>query len=140
MEQPPRQAQLLQTGGEAHVVADVVADVPATKESRLHDVHDVIERALQAVGHDQHDQLGITIEEGDGAVTGELRGRLALLGYEADDATEERGKRLDRFSRLEGMVEHLEKDWQHDPTERAVELIGQAIIPRAGTTCCHVEG
>jgi hypothetical protein len=71
------------------VIADVVGDVAAAKEGRLDDVNDVVEGALEAVRQDEHDELDVTVEKGDRAVAGELRGGLARFRKEADDATEE---------------------------------------------------
>jgi hypothetical protein len=62
----------------------------------LDNVDDVVKGPLEAVGHDEHDELGVAVEEGDRAVAGELRGGLARFGKEADDATKEGCKRQGR--------------------------------------------
>jgi hypothetical protein len=82
----------LKAAHEAEVVADVVADVAPDQEGGLSDIDEVLEWPLQAIGHDQHDELDVGIEEGDGAVAGELKWGLAGFEEEADDPLEEGGE------------------------------------------------
>jgi hypothetical protein len=149
VQQPRRQAKLLEPGAETKVVADIVGNVAATEEGRLDYVNDIIHRALEAVGDDEHEQLDIAVEEGDGAIASKLVRRLPWLGDEADDAVEQLKKRGCsggyrwvghrppwEKARLEGCVEDTEKEGDESRLEAVVELIGQPIFPRAGAPAC----
>jgi hypothetical protein len=89
VQQPCRQAKLLEPGAEAEVVADIVGNVSATDEGRLDYIDDIIHRALEAIGDDEHEQFDVAVEKGDGAIASKLVFRLVFLGDEADDAVKQ---------------------------------------------------
>jgi hypothetical protein len=86
VQQPRWQAKLLEPGAEAEVVADIVRDVAATDEGRLDNINDIVHRALEAIGDDEHEQFDVAVEKGDGAIASQLVFRLPVFGDEADDA------------------------------------------------------
>ena len=88
VEKPGREAQLLQTGAKAELITDVVRDVSDAEEGRLDNVDDVVEGALEAVGHDEHDELDVAVEQSDGTVAREFCGGLFGFGEETDNAAE----------------------------------------------------
>ena len=147
MKQPSWQAQLLQTRAKAEVIAHIVGDVAAAQEGRLHDVDDEVQGPLETVGQDEHDELDVAVQQGDGAVAGELVGRLGRLGLQADDAMEELLKGssliiplLVHVVGLEGGVEDEQEHGHERLLEGAVELVGQAVCPGAGAAAGLREG
>ena len=71
------------------MVSDVVRDVSAGEEGGLGNVDDIVQGAIEATGDNVHDQLGVAIQEGDGAVAAEFLGWLPRLEEKANDSHQE---------------------------------------------------
>ena len=104
------------------------------------DVNDIIQGALQSIGHHVHDELDVTVEEGDGSKARELVHWLSGLVDEADDADEEGGERGVGGEVFESDVEDSEEDGDERVLESTVKLIGKAINARAGASACMLQG
>ena len=112
------------------MVSDVVRDVSAGEEGGLGDIDDIVQGAVEAIGDDVHDQLGVAIQEGDGAVAAEFVGWLPRLEEKANDSHQEVTKGARGGGVLEGRVEDEDKRGGKDGLEVTVELVWEAIYSR----------
>jgi hypothetical protein len=106
------------------VVPDVVTDIPASEESRLSNIDDIVQGSLKPVGENQEKKLHITVKESDGTITGKLITRLAGLRDEADSAIKQRAQGSGRNSVPESSIEDPQQHWNKDTFEGTVKLIG----------------
>jgi len=95
---------------------------------------------LQAVGNDGHNQLGVTVEEGDRPVAGQLVHGLAILVHKTDDSTKERSERCIDACILKGGIEDTEEDRGELLSEGVVEFIRDAVVSRGGAPPCCSDG
>lgn len=109
------------------MVSDVVRDVSAGEEGGLGNVDDIVQGAIEATGDNVHDQLGVAIQEGDGAVAAEFLGWLPRLEEKANDSHQEVMKGARGGGVLEGRVEDEDERGGKDGLEVAVELVWEAI-------------
>ena len=111
---------------------DIVADISSPQERGLRDVHQVLQGPLESVGDDCHDQLGVAIEEGAGAISLEAVLGLSRLRSQTDNTTEERSKRGIGLGVRKGDVHDPQEDRDQLRPEGTVELVGEAVEPRSG--------
>lgn len=96
------------------------------------DINDIIQGAIETIGDNVHDQLGITVEEGDRAVAIELLVGLSRFEEEADDANKEASKRAGGGGVIESRIEDIDQGRGEDGLEVAVKFIWEAINARGG--------
>jgi hypothetical protein len=68
--------------------------------------HEPVKREVQAVSHSFRQQLDVSVEQGDGAVTRQVISNSTLFVDGADETYQEGGKRL-RSRGSKGLIENL---------------------------------
>jgi hypothetical protein len=130
VENPPWQAQLLQPSSESKVIAHIVTNVPASQESRLGDVNEVLQRPLHAIAQNEHDKLHIGVKQGQRPVALKLIPRFARFEDKADDSTEQLSKRGVASGITESVIEDPQQEGHEQGLKLHIKLVREPVSPR----------
>jgi hypothetical protein len=140
VDEPAWQPQLLQPSREAKVELHVVTGLAVLQERRLAEVHQIVQGQLHAACNHTHEQFGVAVEECQCAQHGQPDGGLVWLRDQGQHTPKEQVEGVRACRVLERHIRHPAKYREELRAKGAVDLIGQAVLPRGPPSVAGREG